>query len=68
MKTTKQTKDASPRLLTNGAHSEPAHDEIARCAYSLWEQQGHPQDQEIGIWLQAEAQLRKSQSQQGVRA
>lgn len=68
MKTTKQKKDAAPRLLTNGLHDEPAHDEIARCAYSLWEQQGRPQDEEIGIWLQAEAKLRQSQSQPGVRA
>jgi hypothetical protein len=68
MKAAKQKKDASPRLLTNGTHGEPTHDEIAFCAYSLWEQQGRQQNQEVEIWLQAEAQLRQSQSQHGVRA
>lgn len=68
MKTTKQKKDVTPRLLTNGEHSELAHDEIARLAYSLWEQQGRPHGQEVGIWLQAEVQLRQPQSQHGVQA
>jgi hypothetical protein len=67
MKTTKQKKDAAPRLLTNGSYGEPTHDEIALSAYSLWEQQGRPQNQEVEIWLQAEIQLRQSQSQHGVR-
>lgn len=68
MKTTKQKKDAPPRLLTNGPSGEPTHDEIALCAYSLWEEQGHPENREVEIWLQAETQLRQSQNQQGVRA
>jgi hypothetical protein len=66
MKTPKPTKDTSPRLLTNGQGSEPTHDEIALCAYSLWEQQGRPQNQEVEHWLQAEADylevLRRSQA------
>jgi hypothetical protein len=68
MKAAKQKKAAPPRLLTNGAYGEPTHDDIAHRAYSLWEQQGGPQDHQIGIWLQAESQLRQSQSRQGVRA
>ncbi len=68
MRTANQKKDTSPRLLTNGPSCEPTHDKIALCAYSLWEQQGRPQNQEVAIWLQAETQLRQSQLQHGVRA
>jgi hypothetical protein len=67
MKAAKQKKDAPPRLL-NGPPREPTHDPIAVCAYSLWEQQGSPQNQEVEIWLRAETQLRQSQHQHGVRA
>ena len=58
MKTTKQTKDTPPRRLTNGSCNEPAHDDIAFRAYSLWEQSGRPENHEIETWLQAETQLR----------
>ena len=68
MKAPNQKKDAPPRLMTNGPPGEPTHDEIALCAYSLWEQQGRPQNQEVATWLQAETQLRRSQNQHGVRA
>jgi Protein of unknown function (DUF2934) len=68
MKTTKPTTDAPPRLLTNGSHGEPAHDDIARCAYWLWEQQGRPQNQDVAIWLQAETQLRQAQPQHVAQA
>jgi hypothetical protein len=66
MKTTKQAKNAAPRLLTNGTNKEPAHDEIARRAYSLWEQQGWPQGQETAIWLLAETELRPPRSQHAI--
>jgi hypothetical protein len=68
MKAANQKKDTSLLLLTNGPACEPTHDEIALRAYSLWEQQGHPQNQEVAIWLQAETQLRQSQQPHGVRA
>jgi len=68
MKAPNQQKDASPRLLANGSQGELSHDEIALRACSLWEQQGRPQNQEVGIWLQAETQLRAPQPQHGVRA
>jgi hypothetical protein len=68
MKAAKQKEDAPPRLLTNGPPCEPTDDEIALCAYSLWEQEGRPQNQEVEIWFQAETQLRQSQHQHGVRA
>ena len=66
MKAEKQKKDTS-RLLTNGPQGEPTHDEIALRAYSLWEQQGRPQNQEIAFWLQAETQLRQSPNRSYVR-
>ena len=68
MKAANQKKAAPPHLLTNGAHGEPTHDDIEHCACALWEHHGRPQNQQVEIWLQAEAQLRQSQSQHGVRA
>ena len=68
MKAANLKKAAPPRLLTNGAHGEPTHDDIAQWAYSLWEQHGHPQNQQVAIWFQAEAQLRQPQNKHGVRA
>ena len=68
MKTTKPTIKATPRLITNGLNGEPTRSEIALRTYSLWEKQGHPQNQEVEIWLLAEAQLRPSQNQHGIRA
>jgi hypothetical protein len=35
---------------------------IASRAYSLWEQQGRPQGRDLELWLQAEKQLKASQS------
>jgi hypothetical protein len=35
---------------------------IASRAYSLWEQQGRPQGHDLELWLQAEKQLKASQS------
>ena len=68
MKTTTQKQGTSPKLLANGQHGEPTHDEIALRAYSLWENQGHAQNQELANWLQAEVQLRQTLNQDGVRA
>lgn len=38
---------------------EPAHDEIALCAMSIWEEEGRPQGRELEHWLLAEARLRQ---------
>jgi hypothetical protein len=67
MKASKQKNDNSPRLLTNGPQPEPTHEQIALKAYSLWEQQGRPQNQEIAIWLQAETSLRQSENRHGLQ-
>ena len=39
---------------------KPTHDEIARCAYLIWEQEGREPGRELNHWLQAHAQLRLS--------
>ncbi len=35
---------------------------IAARAYSLWEQRGRPQGQDVELWIEAEQQLKASQS------
>jgi hypothetical protein len=35
----------------------PTHDEIARRAYAIFEQEGRPEGRELEHWLRAEAQL-----------
>lgn len=68
MKRLKPKKGAAVQPLTNRTPTEPTHDEIARCAYSLWEQKGRPQDQEAEIWFCAAAQLRQAKNPQDDRA
>ena len=38
-------------------HTEPSPEEIAKCAFCIWEQEGKPEGREIEHWLQAEKQL-----------
>ena len=38
-------------------HQELSREEIARLAYQIWEQRGHPQCCEVEIWLEAERQI-----------
>ena len=42
----------------NGLGQHPSPDEIARCAYLIWEREGRPAGREMQHWLEAEAQLR----------
>jgi Protein of unknown function (DUF2934) len=37
--------------------SQVTHDEIAVCAYFIWEQEGKPERRALDHWLQAELQL-----------
>jgi hypothetical protein len=60
MKTVKPTTKPSVKLIADSANGETTHDEIALCAYSLWQQQGCPSNHELENWLQAEMQLRQS--------
>jgi hypothetical protein len=68
MKTVKSRKSSAPLLITGGSSGEPAQDEIALRAYSIWEEEGHPQNHDFENWLHAEAQLRQTRNQHGVRA
>ena len=38
-------------------HTEPSPEEIAKCAFCIWEQEGKPDGHELEYWLQAEKQL-----------
>ena len=46
----------------------PTHDEIALCAFLIWEKEGRPPGREQTYWLQAEAQLRLTRQQLAERA
>jgi hypothetical protein len=43
--------------------SQPTHEEIAFCAYLIWEREGRPQGCEEAHWLQAEMQLQADRKQ-----
>jgi len=45
------------------SQSQPTHEEIAGCAYLIWEREGRPQGCEEAHWLQAEMQLRAVRKQ-----
>ena len=36
---------------------QPSHEEIAVCAFLIWENEGYPRGREVAHWLQAEKQL-----------
>ncbi len=44
--------------------SEPTHDEIALCAFLLWEKEGRQSGRETTYWLQAEAQVKLTRQQE----
>jgi hypothetical protein len=49
------------------SYQEPSREEIAFCAYCIYETEGRPQGKDQEHWLQAEAQLiaaRKAQARQ----
>jgi len=46
-------------LQQNSAEEQPAREEIAKLAYSLWEARGGGDGSAEQDWLQAERQLRK---------
>ncbi len=59
---------SDPLPFFHGANGKPHHDEIARYAYSLWEQEGRPQRRALDHWLQAESQLRQARQDEAFRA
>ena len=42
---------------TSASNGQPTHDDIAVCAYLIWEQEECPEDRDTTHWLQAETQL-----------
>jgi hypothetical protein len=64
MKTKKSKQDTGDRkLLTNGPNgSKPAFEEVATCAYLIWEQEGRPDRRDVDHWLEAERQLEATQA------
>ena len=46
----------------------PNHDEIALCAFLIWEKEGRQPGHEQTYWLQAEAQLRLTRQQKAEAA
>jgi hypothetical protein len=39
------------------SHSQPSHDDIEVCAYSIWVFEGKPEGRALDHWLQAEMQI-----------
>ena len=55
-----QTDNVLPNFFMSHEHNgfkEPTGDEIALCAYLIWEKEGCPEGREKEHWLQAETQL-----------
>jgi hypothetical protein len=44
--------------------TQVSHDEIARLAQSIWEEEGRPEGRSIEHWLRAENQLRNAKNSQ----
>jgi hypothetical protein len=48
------------KMHMSDMRSEATEDEIAVCAYFIWEQEGKPAGRALDNWLQAELQLAAS--------
>jgi hypothetical protein len=53
-------KNNPKRSNPSRAQRGPRMEEIANCAYLIWEKEGRPAGRDVEFWLQAEAQLRIS--------
>ncbi len=63
----KSTKKSTPTPQpANAREAKPTFEitteRISICAHAIWEEQGRPQGRELEHWLQAESQLKASQS------
>lgn len=56
--------NAIPRQQTNTL----TPDEIAVCAFAIWEKEGRPHGRDVEHWLQAEAQLAVDRRQDSLRS
>lgn len=52
MNTQHQSQSTEPQHRT-----KPTHEEIAECAYLIWEKEGCPEGRDMDHWCQAELQL-----------
>jgi hypothetical protein len=43
--------------MTEHAHEQLSHEEVARRAYQLWEDSGRPTGEEWAHWFRAEAEM-----------
>ena len=57
-----ETKKAKTSNVEAAATSPVTREEIALCAYYIWEKGGRPEDRALEHWLQAELQLRAARS------
>jgi hypothetical protein len=48
---------------TTNQHASLEHDEIARCAYLLWEHEGKPAGRDQEYWFRAQEQLTQAETQ-----
>lgn len=63
----KATTAKAASAIKTQSQVEITNDLIAARAYAIWEQQGHPQGNELANWLLAESQL-KQETQPSQRA
>lgn len=56
--------NATQRQQTNS----PSAQEIAICAYAIWEKEGRPCGRDVEHWLQAKAQLEVDRQQDSLRS
>jgi Protein of unknown function (DUF2934) len=54
------TEDEKPRT-NQPSGSKPAFEEVATCAYLIWEQEGRPAGREMEHWFEAERHLAAAQ-------
>ena len=52
-----------PTQSTEPQQAKPKHEEIAECAYLIWEKEGCPDGHDVDHWYQAELQLGTTNSQ-----
>lgn len=55
----KSKRTVSAKRFALPPRPEPARDEIAAWAVSLWEEEGRPQGRDLDLWLLAELRLRQ---------
>jgi hypothetical protein len=60
MKKARKAKNPPSPKDSSVTPAAPTREEIAACAYSIWEQEGRPEGREVEHWLAAEIQLHQT--------